>query len=135
MAETPELSVGAIAIADDALLRVKRGSPPGRGQWSVPGGRVELGETLAAAVVREVAEETGLAVVCDRFVGFAEILAEDTHAVVLDFEVIIMDSGEPVAGSDADAVAWVPIHAVGEQSLVPGLAEFLSDHGIIETLT
>ena len=134
MADGPELSVGAIAVADDALLMVKRGSPPAQGRWSVPGGRVEAGETLASAVVREVAEETGLAVVCDRFVGFAEIIADGVHAVVLDFEVIVMDRGDPVAGSDADDVAWIPIHAVGEQPLVPGLAEFLSDHGIIETL-
>ncbi len=56
---------------------VKRGTPPHQGRWSIPGGRVEGGETLAAAVVREVAEETGLAVVCDRFVGFAEIIAEE----------------------------------------------------------
>ena len=134
MGEAPELSVGAIAIADDALLMVKRGAPPAEGRWSIPGGRVEAGETLAAAVVREVGEETGLAVVCDRFVGFAEILAEGIHAVVLDFEVILMDQGDPVAGSDAAAVAWVPIHAVCERPLVPGLAEFLSDHDIIETL-
>jgi ADP-ribose pyrophosphatase YjhB (NUDIX family) len=134
MTESPQLAVGAIAVADDALLMVKRGTPPDEGLWSVPGGRVEAGETLATAVVREVAEETGLAVVCDRFVGFAEILAEGIHAVVLDFEVIIMDEGDPVAGSDAAAVAWVPIHAVCERPLVTGLAEFLSDHGIIETL-
>lgn len=134
MTEAPELSVGAIAVADDALLMVKRGTPPYEGKWSIPGGRVEAGETLAAAVVREVAEETGLAVVCDRFVGFAEIIAEGVHAVVLDFEVITMDVDEPVAGSDAAAAAWVPIHAVCERPLVTGLAEFLSDHGIIETL-
>ena len=134
MTESPQLAVGAIAVADDALLMVKRGTPPDEGLWSVPGGRVEAGETLATAVVREVAEETGLAVVCDRFVGFAEILAEGIHAVVLDFEVIVMDEGDPVAGSDAAAVAWVPIHAVCERPLVTGLAEFLSDHGIIETL-
>lgn len=134
MTEAPELSVGAIAVADDALLMVKRGTPPYEGKWSIPGGRVEAGETLAAAVVREVAEETGLAVVCDRFVGFAEIIAEGIHAVVLDFEVITMDVDEPVAGSDAAAAAWVPIHAVCERPLVTGLAEFLSDHGIIETL-
>lgn len=134
MADAPELAVGAIAITDDALLMVKRATPPHQGRWSVPGGRVEPGETLSAAVVREVAEETGVAVVCDRFVGFAEIIEEDLHAVVLDFEVIVMDPSEPVAGSDAAAAEWVPIHAVCERPLVGGLAEFLSDHEIIETL-
>ena len=134
MAEAPELSVGAIAISDDALLMVKRATPPDEGRWSVPGGRVEPGETLASAVVREVAEETGVAVVCDRFIGFAEIIDEEIHAVVLDFEVIVMDPSDPVAASDAAAAEWVPIHAVCERPLVAGLAEFLSDHGIIETL-
>ena len=134
MADAPQLAVGAIAISDDALLMVKRATPPHQGRWSVPGGRVEPGETLASAVVRETAEETGIAVVCDRFVGFAEIIENEMHAVVLDFEVIVMDPGDPVAGSDAAAVEWVPIHAVCERPLVAGLAEFLSDHDIIETL-
>jgi 8-oxo-dGTP diphosphatase len=134
MTEAPQLSVGGIAVTDDALLMVKRATPPHQGRWSIPGGRVEPGETLASAVVREVAEETGVAVVCDRFIGFAEIIEEAIHAVVLDFEVIVMDAGEPVAGSDAAAAEWVPIHAVCERPLVAGLAEFLSDHGIIETL-
>ena len=134
MTDAPQLAVGAIAISDDALLMVRRATPPHQGRWSVPGGRVEAGETLAAAVVRETAEETGIAVVCDRFVGFAEIIEEEMHAVVLDFEVIVMDPGEPVAGDDATAAEWVPIHAVCERPLVAGLAEFLSDHEIIETL-
>ena len=134
MSEPPQLAVGAIAISDDALLMVKRATPPDQGRWSIPGGRVEAGETLASAVVRETAEETGVAVVCDRFVGFAEIIDESLHAVVLDFEVIVMDAGDPVAGSDAAAAEWVPIYAVCERPLVAGLAEFLSDHGIIETL-
>lgn len=134
MTDGPQLAVGAIAISDDALLMVKRATPPHRGRWSIPGGRVEEGETLASAVVRETAEETGIAVVCDRFVGFAEIIEDEMHAVVLDFEVIVMDPGDPVAGSDAAAAEWVPIHAVCERPLVAGLAEFLSDHDIIETL-
>lgn len=134
MPDAPQLAVGAIAVSDDALLMVKRATPPHQGCWSVPGGRVEPGETLASAVVRETAEETGVAVVCDHFVGFAEIIEEDIHAVVLDFAVIVMDAGEPIAGSDATAAEWVPIHAVCERPLVTGLAEFLSDHGIIETL-
>ncbi len=126
--------MGAIAIDDDALLMVRRSHGPGRGLWSIPGGRVEFGETLAEAVVREVAEETGLTVVCDRFVGFTEVIDDPHHAVVLGFEAVLMDETALAPGADASAAEWVPIHAVCERPLVPGLAEFLSDHDIIETL-
>jgi ADP-ribose pyrophosphatase YjhB (NUDIX family) len=57
----PDLCVGAVVVLDGALLLVQRAFAPGAGEWSVPGGRVELGETLVEAVVRELAEETGLA--------------------------------------------------------------------------
>ena len=61
----PELCVGAIAVEGGRLLLIRRGRGPAQGRWSVPGGRLERGETLAEAVVREVAEETGLEAVCD----------------------------------------------------------------------
>ena len=60
MAERPLVCVGAIALDGDRLLLVRRGQSLAAGRWSIPGGRVEPGETLAEAVVREVAEETGL---------------------------------------------------------------------------
>ena len=68
----PEVCVGAVAIEDDRLLVVRRGHDPGAGQWSVPGGRVEAGELLAEAVVRELAEETGLEGVCGSLIGWVE---------------------------------------------------------------
>ncbi|MHB1912084.1 MAG: NUDIX domain-containing protein, partial [Acidimicrobiales bacterium] len=61
----PEVCVGAVVVDDDRLLLIRRGHGPAAGEWSVPGGRVEAGETLAEAVVREVLEETGLEIVCD----------------------------------------------------------------------
>lgn len=132
----PLVSVGAIVVDDDDLLLVRRGHEPHAGLWSLPGGRVEHGETLSEAVTRELREETGLDGVCGSLVGWVEILPNETHEghhVVLDFEAHLFGRGEPVAGDDAIEARWVPLALVGEQPLVPGLAGFLHDHGIIDT--
>lgn len=97
----------------------------------MPGGRVEEGETLAEAVVREVAEETGLEVVCDHLVGWVERISPRRHFVILDFSVTVLDAGEPVAGDDAAEAAWVPLEHVAELPLVRGLGGFLAEHGIV----
>lgn len=135
MVTRPELSVGAIAVHDGDLLLVRRGHGPAAGSWSVPGGRVEAGELLAEAVVREVREETGLECICGELVGWAELLEEGWHFVILDFEAIVLDRSEPSAGDDAAEAAWVPLSDVCDLALVDGLAEFLHDHGIIGTIT
>lgn len=132
--ERPEVCVGAIVVVEDRLLLIRRGRGPGAGEWSIPGGRVERGETLAEAVVRELAEEAGVEGVCGELVGFVERLADDHHFVILDFWCTLLDDREPVAGDDAAEVAWVPLHDVAEQRLVEGLAEFLHDKGVITTI-
>jgi 8-oxo-dGTP diphosphatase len=130
----PQLCVGAVAVVDDHLLLIRRGHGPAAGEWSVPGGRVEWGETLAEAVVREVAEETGVEAVCGPLLGMVERIDDDDHFVILDFTVTVLELADAVAGSDAAEAAWVPIHEVAERALVPGLAEFLADHGILPDL-
>jgi 8-oxo-dGTP diphosphatase len=132
---TPEVCVGAIAVADDRLLMVRRGRGPAAGEWSVPGGRVEPGECLAEAVVRELAEETGIEGVCAGLVGWVERIGDDHHHVILDFAVTVLDPIEPTAGDDAAEAAWVPLDEVAERRLVDGLAEFLHENGIIRTIT
>ena len=128
----PEVSVGAVVLRDPGeLLLVRRGREPGRGLWSVPGGRVEGGETLAAAVVREVREEAGIVVRCGDFLGHVERIGAEWHFVILDFLAHQVDEREPRAGDDADAVAWVSLDAVRQMDLVAGLAEFLAEHGIL----
>lgn len=131
----PELAVGAVACRDDALLVVRRGHGPAAGEWSVPGGRVEWGEPLSIAVLRELREETGLEAMCGPLLGWVESITDDHHFVILDFEVTIIDRNEPVAGDDAAEVLWVPIADVTELNLVDGLAEFLHDQRIIPTIT
>jgi len=130
----PQVAVGAIVVVDERLLLVRRGHGPAAGEWSVPGGRVERGETLAEAVVRELAEETGLEGVCGELVGWVERISADDHFVILDFSVTLLDDREPRAGDDAAEVVWVPLTDVAERQLVEGLAEFLHTHDIIETI-
>lgn len=135
MTAHPTVAVGAIVVDDERLLLVRRGHGPAGGTWSVPGGKVELGETVAQAVVRELAEETGLEGVCGELVGWAELLEPEVHHVILDFEVTVLDGADPVAGSDAAEVEWVALDDVAGRTLAPGLAEFLHEHGVIATIT
>jgi mutator protein MutT len=134
----PELCVGAVVTDDERLLLIRRGRGRAAGTWSVPGGRVVSGETLAEAVVRELLEETGIEGVCGELVGWTELLEETDgagHQVILDFRVSVMEATEPVPGDDADEARWVPLTDVADYALAPGLAEFLHDHGVITTIT
>ena len=136
----PELCVGGVAVLDGRLLLIRRGHGPAAGEWSVPGGRVEGGELLAEAVVREVREETGLECVCGSLVGWVERLYDDSepdsgHFVILDFDVTVLDDRDPVAASDAAEAAWVDLDAVTDLHLVDGLAEFLHEHGYLNVIT
>ncbi len=133
-AGAPEVSVGAIVVDDGDLLLIRRGRGPAQGEWSVPGGRVRRGELLAEAVVRELAEETGLEGICETLVGWAERIDARFHFVILDFRVTLLERREPTAGDDAAEARWVPLVDVAELNLVEGLAEFLHDHGIIEII-
>jgi 8-oxo-dGTP diphosphatase len=131
MTPRPEVCVGAVAVAGDRLLLVRRGREPGLGLWSVPGGRVEAGESLADAVVRELAEETGVVGTCGALLGVAERLDHDHHFVILDYLVVVDEAVPPAPGTDADEAAWVPLAEVRELALVPGLAEFLVEAGVL----
>ena len=135
----PQVAVGAVAVRDGRLLMVRRGRPPGVGLWSVSGGRVEPGETLPEAVVREVAEETGLAVTVGAALGHVERRGdhpEPYHFVILDFAVEIVGDPTPRAGDDADDVAWVPfaelVGSTHRRAVVAGLVEFLVGVGVLD---
>jgi 8-oxo-dGTP diphosphatase len=120
----PVLAVGAVVVDHDRLLMVRRAHAPHAGTWSVPGGRVEHGESLLEAVTRELREETGL-----------EGISAEGHYVVLDFEVTLVGDDQPTAGDDAAEAVWVELHEVAERDLAEGLAELLHEKGIISTFT
>jgi 8-oxo-dGTP diphosphatase len=130
-APPPVVAVGGIAVADQTLLLVQRAQPPQAGRWTIPGGRLEAGESVTEAVEREVLEETGLIVRCGAFVGWVERRGPDHHFVILDFAVTPSRPASPVAGGDAASVAWVPFSQVPTWPLVDGLAQFLVDHGVL----
>lgn len=103
----PICAVAAFVFdADRRVLVVQRGKPPGEGQWSVPGGKLERGETLAQAVSREVAEETGLVVEVGPLACVVERISDDVHYVILDYLARVV-GGTLAAGSDARAVRFV----------------------------
>ena len=110
--DRPAVGVGAVIVRDGRALIVRRGHEPRKGEWSLPGGLVHLGESLADAARREVREETGLEVELGPIIEtFDRIHRDDAgriryHFVIVDF-VCWSPGGDAVAGSDAEAVAWV----------------------------
>jgi ADP-ribose pyrophosphatase YjhB (NUDIX family) len=143
----PEISaVGAIAVRDGALLLIRRGHAPSRGRWSLPGGRVEPGETAREALVREMAEETGLTVKVGDLVG--EVLRPGPNGItyrIQDFRVTLVGNGAnagnaisgdrvisaAVAGDDAVDVEWVPLADVAKRQLSAGLLRTLRQWAVL----
>jgi 8-oxo-dGTP diphosphatase len=123
--------VGAV-IKDAAgrLLLIRRGHEPGAGLWSLPGGRIEPGETDEQAVAREILEETGLRVACGRLVGTAELPGLDGAVADVRDYLATVTGGELAAGDDAADVRWATGADLTRLPLTNGLAEFLAARGV-----
>ncbi|MGB6384267.1 MAG: NUDIX hydrolase [Terriglobales bacterium] len=109
--ESPLVGVGAVIIEGDRVLLIRRGTPPLLGEWSLPGGVLECGETLREAVAREAREETGLVIEPSEMLGaYERIIRSDDgrvryHYVLIDFLCSAV-GGDLKAGSDAADVRW-----------------------------
>jgi 8-oxo-dGTP diphosphatase len=125
----PVVGVGAIILDGDKILLEKRKNAPSKGKWTVPGGLVELGESMEQAVIREVEEETGLEVYEPRLVDLVNYIslgergAVKYHYVIVDY-LVTVKCGKPKAASDADALKWVPLSEVEEYDLTESFRRF-----------
>jgi 8-oxo-dGTP diphosphatase len=139
MTATRIAAVGAVVRDDrERLLLVRRGHEPGLGRWSLPGGRVEPGESARQALVREVEEETGLRIVVTGLAGYVERPGPDGVVFEIEDFYARVEPGwdpRPVAGDDASEAAWYAPHRVGDLDLVDGLLEVLTDWGVLPAPT
>lgn len=126
-------AVGALARDDQGrILLVLRANEPDRGTWSLPGGRVELGEQPEAAIVREVLEETSLVVRIEGFLGTVERPHPDGGCYVIDDYAVAVVGGQLRAATDAQDARWVASADLPNVSLTPGLLAALREWGVTE---
>lgn len=128
--DAPRVGVGAVVVRDGRVLLVKRGKPPSQGMWAIPGGRVELGETLQQAAERELREETGIIVRAGSPVYTFDVIMRDEDARV-QFHYVIVDmlaeylAGEACAGDDAYDAGWKTAREIDALSVYPATVDLL----------
>ncbi|MCG6205514.1 NUDIX hydrolase [Rhodopseudomonas sp. HC1] len=124
----PQLAVSASIFRDGNVLLVRRARSPGKGFYSLPGGRVEYGEPLELALSREIAEETALSVSIAGLAGWREVVPGPLnagHYVILSFAAHWI-SGEPVLNDELDDAVWVAPEAVGTFKVTEGLPDIVA---------
>jgi len=118
----PVIGVGAVVICDGKILLEKRKNEPGKGKWSIPGGLVELGESVEQTVIREVREETGLEVEKPEHIDVVDNVVRDNnseikyHFVIIDY-FVKLKGGTMKATSDAEELRWVTFDEVEQYDL------------------
>lgn len=126
----PFVGVGALIFRRSAVLMIERGKDPYKGYWSIPGGMVEPGEKLEAAVMREVKEETNLDVRVDFLAEIFERIMRDEKGV-LEYHYVLIDyvcrlrGGELRAGEDAAKAEWIPMKRLAELPVTEGTRDVI----------
>jgi ADP-ribose pyrophosphatase YjhB (NUDIX family) len=123
----PQLAVSAAIFRDDKILLVRRARSPADGFYSLPGGRVEFGETLHAALHREVDEETALKIEIAGLAGWREVVPGTSgggHYLIMSFAARWI-AGEAVLNEELDDFRWLPPDAIGDLKLTDGLNEVI----------
>jgi 8-oxo-dGTP diphosphatase len=123
----PQLAVSAAIFRDGKILVVRRARPPAKGFYSLPGGRVEFGESLHAALQREVDEETGLKIEIMGLAGWREVLPGPTgggHYLIMSFAAR-WAANEPVLNDELDDFKWLAPDGLGDLKLTGGLPEVI----------
>ena len=123
--------VGAIITAGDKILLIRRGHEPETGRWSLPGGRIEAGETDEQALIREVREETGLEVAPGPLIGAVDRPRPDGRVLVIRDYAATVTGGRLAAGDDADDARWFSVSGLAGLSLTTGLEKALNDWGVL----
>ena len=118
----PVVGVGAVVWRNDRMLLIRRGTPPNQDAWSLPGGKQEVGETVAAAAAREVWEETGVRITVADVVAVVDLIQRDDqdqiqyHYTLVDM-LAHWESGDAHAATDADDVAWASLDELAHYEL------------------
>jgi ADP-ribose pyrophosphatase len=126
----PRVAVGAVVFKDERVLLVRRGQPPSEDLWAIPGGSVEIGETLQEAAEREILEETGITVRAGEPVYTFDVIDRDS-AGKIRFHYVIVDlaadyvTGEPKAGDDAAEARWVTAQEIDALQVSPPTLKLL----------
>jgi mutator protein MutT len=126
----PIVGVGVVIICDGKILLEKRKNEPGKGKWSIPGGKIELGENAEQTVIREVKEETGLEVEKPEHIDVVDNVVRDEngdvkyHFVIIDY-FVKLEGGTMKAMSDAEELKWVTLNEVEKYNLTITFREFL----------
>ena len=132
----PRVAVGAVVIHDQKILLVKRKNPPAQGQWTIPGGHVQLGETLQMAAEREIAEETGILIRANEPVYIFDQIVRDKNGAVL-FHYVIVDlaaelmGGILTPGDDALDAAWLGSQQLQSCNINPKTLKLLTRIGFL----
>jgi mutator protein MutT len=131
MAELRIPCVGAVLTDNGRILLIRRGHEPEAGRWSLPGGRIEPGETDQQALVREVREETGLEVAPGPLVGAVDRPAPGGRVLVIRDYAATVTGGTLAAGDDADDARWYSMRELDSLPLTSGLKDALNEWGVV----